>query len=365
MYKYSVIVKTGEAEIRAIENSDKSILNQIFPLVEITRGRKVKNDIDPYPFDKRLAKLKESFAGQTVALDLTSDDALSSPKIEELYNYNNGYQNWIDFLVEIKSKKNKKDENAFKEIVPTILLNRGDENYENNLLLQVQKLKQNFTSILYRNSILDEDCYYDFELLKDEFRDIVLYIMIDCEYTPQASQNNFAEKVIARIGNIKEKILTDIDVKFIVTATSFPNNVTDLGDVESDTFSLAEIQIHDAVCKEIPNVIYGDYASINPKRNDTVTMAHGWIPRIDVALPSSIFYYKKRRPKGISAYASTYTQVAQSVVRDSRFPKDLESNWGIQQINTCARGGAPSSTPRFWISVRMNIHIAQQVKRIY
>jgi hypothetical protein len=358
MCKYFVIIKTGEAEIRAIENSDKSIRNQVFPLIEITRGRKIKNELDPYPFDKRLAKLKEFFAGQTVAFDLTSDDALSSPKIEELYNYANGYNNWIDFLLQIKA------ENTFKEIVPTILLNTEDANFEDNLLLQVQNIKRNFTSILYRNSILDKNCYDDFELLKDELKGINLYIMIDCEYTPQASQNNFAEKAIARINNIKS-ILNYIDVKFIVTATSFPNNVTDLGDVESDTFSLSEIQIHNAVCNKIPNVTYGDYASINPKRNDTITMARGWIPRIDVALENSIFYYKKRRPQGISAYAATYTQVAQSVVKDNRFPNDLGNNWGVQQINTCAKGGAPSSTPRFWIAVRMNIHIAQQVKRLY
>jgi hypothetical protein len=358
MCKYSVIIKTGEAEIRAIENAEKSVLNQIFPLIEITRGRKVKNDIDPYPFDKRLAKLKESFSGQIVAFDLTSDGALSSPKIDELYNYANGYQNWIDFLLQIKA------ENNFKEIVPTVLLNIEDENFNNNLLLQVQNIKKNFSSILYRNSILDENCYADFELLKNELQGTDLYIMIDCEYTPQASQNNFAEKAIARIQNIKS-ILTDIDVKFIIAATSFPNNVTDLGDVGSDTFCLSEIQIHKAVCNKIPNVIYGDYASINPKRNDTVTMARGWIPRIDVAIQDSIYYYKKRRSQGISAYATTYTQVAQSVVKDKRFPTNLGGNWGIQQINTCAKGGAPSSTPRFWIAVRMNIHIAQQVKRLY
>jgi hypothetical protein len=257
-----------------------------------------------------------------------------------------------------------KEENIFKEIVPTILLNTEDANFNDNLLLQVQKLKQNFTSILYRNSILDENCYDDFELLKNELHDTKLYIMIDCEYTPQASHKSFADKSIARINNIKS-ILTDIEVHFIVSSTSFPKNVSDLGDVDSDTFSISEIQIHNSICSQIPNVIYGDYASINPIRNDTVTMARGWIPRIDVALQDSIYYYKKRRPQGISAYASTYTQVAQTVVKDSRFPKDLKTNWGIQQINTCANGGAPSSTPRFWISVRMNIHLEQQVKRLY
>lgn len=93
-------------------------------------------------------------------------------------------------------------------------------------------------------------------------------------------------------------------------------------------------------------------------------MARGWIPRIDVPLPNEIFYYKQRRPKGVSAYASTYIQVAQSVCFDQRFPSDLDI-WGIEQIKTCAAGGTPSASPSFWISVRMNIHIAQQVKRIY
>lgn len=359
MYKYSVIVKTGEAEIRAIENSDKSTLNQIFPLIEITRGRKIsRNDVVSYPFDKRLSKLKETLNGQVVAFDLTSDEALSSKEIDDLYDPTNGYQKWVNFLVQIKN------ESVFKEIVPTILMNADDTNFNDNLLLQVQKLKQNFTSILYRNSILDENCYDDFELLKNEFQGINLYVMVDCGYTPQASHKSFSEKAIARFGYIKS-ILTDIDANYIISATSFPNNVTELGDVEQDTFSISEIQIHNDVCAKISDVIYGDYASINPTRNDTITMARGWIPRIDVALSDSIYYYKKRRPQGISAYASTYTQVAQSVVRDNRFPQSLENNWGIQQINTCARGGAPSSTPRFWISVRMNIHIAQQVKRLY
>ena len=357
MYNYSVIIKTGEAEIRAIENTDKNVLNQVFPLIEVTRGRKVKNDTDSYPFDKRLAILKKSFAGQTVAFDLTSDSALSSAKIEELYDYTGGYQNWIDFLLRIKA------ENIFQEVVPTILLNTEDVNFSANLLLQVQNLKMNFSSILYRNSILDENCYGDFELLRDELQGTKLYIMIDCEYTPQASHSNFAEKAIARINNIKS-ILTNLDARFIVTATSFPNNVTDLGDVESDTFSLSEIQIYNTVRNIMPNVIYGDYASVNPKRNDTIIMARGWIPRIDVALQDCIYYYKKRRPRGISAYAATYTQVAQSAMKDSHFPNDLENNWGIQQIRGCAKGGAPSPTPRFWIAVRMNIHIAQQVKRL-
>ena len=137
-----------------------------------------------------------------------------------------------------------------------------------------------------------------------------------------------------------------------------------MGDLDTDTFSISEISMYNSIQQTHDDVIYSDYASINPIRNDTITMARGWIPRIDVPLSDEIFYYKQRRPKGVSAYASTYIQVAQLVCFDQRFPSNL-GIWGIEQIKACAAGGTPSSSPSFWISVRMNIHIAQQVKRIY
>ena len=65
--KYTVIIKTGEAEIRALENTSSNLLQYILPVIEITRGRKItKNEIETYPFDKRLLKLKKVFQGQTV-----------------------------------------------------------------------------------------------------------------------------------------------------------------------------------------------------------------------------------------------------------------------------------------------------------
>lgn len=356
--KYTVIVKTGEAEIRALENTSRNLLQCILPVIEITRGRKItKNEIETYPFDKRLLKLKKVFQGQTVCLDLTSDDSLSSDEISYLYDPTNGYQNWINFLLQIKS------ENIFKEIIPTLILNLNDDDFEANLLLQVQNIKMYFDSILYRNDISDENCYDDFELIKQELADINFYVLLDCGYTPQASYRNVALKCIARIKNLHS--ILDDRINYIVCSTSFPNNVRDLGDVDSDTFSISEIDIYNLISEQCSNIIYGDYASINPVRNDTITMARGWIPRIDTPLERSIFYYKQRRPKGVSAYASTYIQVAQQTVRDSRFPKAIEDNWGVEQIRSCAKGGAPSSSPSFWISVRMNIYIEQQIKRIY
>ena len=357
--KYWIIVKIGEAEIRALENVSPNILSHTLPLIEITRGRKVtKDNVETYPFDKRLSKIKGIFKGQTVAIDVTSEEALSSYETDCLYSPDNGYENWIDFLLKLK------DENIFKEIIPTVLFNFEDENFEENIERQIQSLQENFESVLYRSDISDDNCYEDIELIHNKVADKTLHIVVDCGYIPQASYKNVAEKCIARINNIKQ-IIGDSSCNYVVASTSFPNNVRDLGDVDTDTFSISEIEIFNTIIKEHNNVVYADYASINPIRNDTVTMARGWIPRIDVPLEKTVYYYKERRPKGVTAYASTYTQVARAVCSDKRFPSELYRNWGIAQIQACAQGASPSASPSFWISVRMNIHIEQQVKRIY
>lgn len=357
--KYWIIVKTGEAEIRALENVSPRILSHTVPLIEITRGRKVtKDSVEAYPFDKRLSKIKGVFKGQTIAIDVTSEEALSSLETDRLYSPENGYRNWIDFLIQLK------DENVFTEIIPTVLFNFEDENFEENIARQIQSLQDNFESILYRSDISDDNCYEDIELIHRKIADKTLHIVIDCGYIPQASYKNVAAKCIARINNVKQ-IIEDSSCNYVVASTSFPNNVRDLGDVNTDTFMISEIEMFNAIIKEHNDVTYADYASINPIRNDTVTMARGWIPRIDVPLDKIVYYYKERRPKGVTAYASTYTQVARSVCLDGRFPYGLSENWGVAQIMSCAQGASPSASPSFWISVRMNIHIEQQVKRIY
>lgn len=357
--KYWLIVRTGEAEIRAVKNSSKDILSKVIPIIEITRGRKITKDkVVSYPFQKRFDKLKNAFAGQTVVIDVTSDDALSSDETDLLYSPEEGYCKWLEFLLKIK------EEQIFSEIIPSILINFNDDKFEENLRKQIDSLQRHFNSVLYRCDITDENCYDDLVILRNVLEGAKLNLLIDCGYTPQASYHNFSDKCIARISNLKS-LLSDICVKYIVAATSFPNNVRDLSDSDSDVFSISEIDIHELVMARHGDVVYADYASINPIRNDTINMSRGWIPRIDVPLHRLIFYYKQRRPKGVTAYAETYTNVAKRVCLDERFPYELKNNWGVSQIISCSKGAAPSSSPSFWISVRMNIHIEQQVRRLY
>ena len=169
--KYCLILKTGEAEIRAIQNSSRKILEQLFPVIEITKGRKRTIDNKScYPFDNRLSKLKECLAGLPVGIDATSSPTLSTTEIDSLYEPIEGYVNWVKFVSDIEA------EACFSEVIPTILVNNDDEDFENNLKLQVKNLKSKFSKLIYRSSIEDDSaCYEDLNMLRDLIR-MCIYI---------------------------------------------------------------------------------------------------------------------------------------------------------------------------------------------
>ena len=357
---YIPIIKLAESELRALENisfEDKKIL----PLIELTRGRKKTTKLDKlhsvvsFPFEKRLDKIKKIFKGLCVAFDLTSDINLLSTEILNLYDPNKGYSNWLSFL------ENMKEENIFSEIIPSIIFNWDDANFENNLRLQIKTLSQYYSKLIYRTPLQTKDYYEELPLiLKFLPSNIELYVLIDGGYLQEAIVDDAITVLKARISTINTLAKKYNDtIHIIISSTSFPNNVTEYGDKGTDNIVLVEKNIYTSIKEEYHNIIYSDYASINPTRNDTVLMARGWVPRIDVPVYNETYYYKVRRPRGTSAYKGAYILAAKSVIKDSRFPKYLDNNWGIQMIKACAFGNVFGSTPSFWISVRMNIHIEQ------
>lgn len=62
-------------------------------------------------------------------------------------------------------------------------------------------------------------------------------------------------------------------------------------------------------------------------------------------------------------YADVYVDVAQKCISDSLFPNDIIC-WGTTTIKSAAQGFKPGATPSFWLSVRMNIFITEQLKRL-
>lgn len=359
--KYCVIAKTAQAELRAMSNLSKDVLDKILPIVELTRGRKVtskdKKTIT-YPYNKRIDQIKEIYRGLDIAFDVTSIESLSSPEIDDLFDYSNGYSNWIQLLDDLRV------DNIFKSIIPSVLLNYDDEDFENNVKIELKELDARFSDIMYRYSIDNEYGIEDLKLISANYsKEKELLVVLDCEYVPVASVSTTQTACNTILPHIK-RVLEDRKYKIVLVSTTYPNNVAETNDEYADNIPLREIELYNGVLKENNDVIYGDYGTVNPKRNDNIVMANGWLPKIDVALPTFIYYIRRRRPSKVTAYSSTYELVARLATSDPRFPMSLIDNWGIRQIVDCSMGAVPSSQPSFWISVRMNTHICQQVIRL-
>lgn len=349
MNKYALLLKTGESELRALENM--IIPDDLLPIVELTRGRRSKND-KIGQISKRLDKIATIFHDKDIILDLTSDPELSNVQIDSFFNATNGYERWISFLEEQDQKR------LFRRIIPSLLVNTEDDELESNLQTQAKALKKIFNSMAYRCDIEDDGCLEDIQAISPYLNDCESYIIIDCGFIMPSDVSRCVPKAAAFIKQIHEMIPNAF---FIMISTSFPDKLP-----EDDEYSihLSELDLYDGVISKLDNIsiVYGDYGSINPIRNDNIYMARGWRPRIDTPLKNEIYYYRRRR--GTLEYSTTYSIIAKLAYEDPRFPLFLKQNWGIRQIVTAAAGSAPGASPSFWISVRMNIHIEQQLRRL-
>lgn len=362
---YIPIIKTGEAEITAMENLTSSMLDRIIPIIELTRGRQKTTKcgdcmVVTHPFDKRLSKMKEVFRGRTVFFDLTADETLLSDEVYDLYDYANGYEKWRHFVEE------NVGENGFGKIIPSVLLNWDDEAFACNFDEQVRGLAKSCGAVMYRSSIQTKDCYDELPLLIQSLpKECDLWIVLDVGYLQISVTELASNRCRKRIQNLKERILKDRKVKFVVASTSYPESVFDYGNESPIVISHSEVELYNKLKEYYPEVEYGDYAGINPIRKDLVVMARGWIPRIDIPLEYTTKVFWKRRPKGTTEYRGTYIRVAEEVVNDSTFPVNYEDSWGISEIISCANGYVPSCAPKFWISVRMFNHIFAQLLRMH
>lgn len=361
---YIPIIKTGEAEIRAMSKLTPTMLKDIMPIIELTRGRQKtrtegEKKIVSHPFENRLSKVKEYLTGQTVFLDLTTDESLLSTEVFQLYSPQDGYANWRHFINSNIGKE------GFASVIPAILFNWDDADFDRNFRMQVELLGNECRKVMYRTSIQTKDCYDELPLiLKYLPQDCDLWIVLDGGYLQDSAVDLAYNRCKKRIQNIRERILRGRNANFVVVATSYPERALDYDEANPIQISNAEVRLHEVLHVDFPDLYYGDYAGTNPIRKDIVKMARGWIPRIEIPLTYKTKVYWRRRPKGITEYKRTYVMVAEDVVKDPEFPIDLRGEWGIDEILRCADGDVPSSAPGFWISVRMYNHMNQQLMRL-
>lgn len=373
--EYFLLFKTAQAETRCWRYFAHPRKNDITPIIELTRGRKkprAGKDIpeDEWPstpgifdYQKNIVVAAKEFAeSNSTILDITREPSLMCAELSDMTVSDDGYSRWKAFCVSMQAE-------GLTNLIPTLLINPSEnetpENYKNNVRVQLNDLMDHFGAVAYRASVLhDTDFFYDIALLALDINEHIsagrrFILVIDHEFIRTGTGIIHALRTSQIIQQIR--LLTP-NVEIVVLATSFPSNVTELGGEENGVFTTEESYLYDEVRRQINNnegIYYGDYGSINPVRNDLVFSRGGWRPRIDYpTIDRRIFYYREKRLG--ATYASHYASVASDVLADKKFD-GLSGSWGVQQIREAAGGRVPSSSPSFWISVRMEIFLHRQI----
>lgn len=380
--KYHLLFKTAQAEFRTWEKISATAKKHVFPIVELTRGRKKpksgkgipedhwRTTPNIYDFTSVIERANTLFAdSEQIILDLTREEQLSCYEIDTLASSSDGYQAWVNFI-SLQTDK-------YRDVIPTLIINpaenEDEDEYKSNLQAQLAELLKLATGAAYRASAaLDPDFLYDLIVLKDSINEHIengkqFWVLLDHEFIRPGTGILHASRTVPLIEKILELIPK---VQIVCIATSFPKSIEDLGEPDHDSFPTEEVYLFEEISTQLGSdtaCLYGDYGSINPIRNDLVGRG-GWRPRID--FPTSTkktFYYREKRSEGrngvMTTYASHYVSVANKVIHDSLYEK-ITGSWGVKQIESAAAGAPPGKAPSFWISVRMEIHILQQLRRM-
>ena len=356
MNRYLPILKTSDAELRALGSLKENTKSSITPILELTRSRSSVK----YPsgiIERRLKKVREVCPRGPFILDLTTDPFLVNDQIRSLQSNLDGYKEWVDFVCDLKS--------SFPDLIPMIQVNdEGIEDiaeYENSILRQVKVLMDNFEKLAFRFRYDYEEYFEDIKLVSRDLEFSRLICIIDAEYIPPEKAEIYYSEILKKIKKIS---ILDPYINIVVSGTSFPLNPTEYGGDLDGESRIEEWLGYKNIINEYESIIYSDYATIHPIRSPQAG-GGGWVPRIDLVEEARIIYERSRKTSTETSYATAYTRVANKIIKRKEFSlvkKMIGNAWGIEQIELAACGNPPGLSPSFWISVRMNIHMEVRVK---
>lgn len=368
MTKYIPILKTGDAELRGLEQLQNEIKDEIVPLIELTKYRSISKQIAgsekkqkiELPISKRIDKIEQALGNKRVfILDLTSDNSLTNEQIRRLRSSEKGFESWCAFLLSQKQR--------FPSLIPVIQLSEeGSTNwaeFEENRSKQLLFLKKHFGTYVYRFPAADSNYAEDLEAIVKILDCNQIMCCIDLSFIPQGKGKLFLNDIILLIQTIHKSFGIS---NFLVSGTSFPASLSEFTTAEYGKFTLEEVELFSALKKNMEKLsiqfCYSDYGCINPNR--VSIMARGWIPKIDCPTDTEMFFYRKR--KGKSNYADVYCEVAQQLIIDPMYVRTKElvtkNCWAIKMIEDTAKGNPPNLSPSFWISVRFNLAVTVRAK---
>lgn len=336
--EYIPIIKTTDAELRGYENLSEKVKQRVLPVFELTRSRRSKKS--PHGnIHKRMERIADIVSNNPFILDLTAHDDLTNPQIEDLLDERGGFLNWIEFL----------HEHSELEIIPAIHL--YEDTPKNIIEKEVELLLSNHKKVALRIDADDTNSIQYVNNIRDALQDDGnLSLIIDGGFIDRITLPITQQLVSTRYHE-----LTNNFSPWSVAActSSFPQSVLQVPGCEDSVgeIPLLEKDLYNFLRAINVDICYGDFASIHPVRYST--RGGAWVPRIDAPLDNSIIYKRHRRSSG------GYIECARKMISDSNYSSI--GCWGNTEIENAAAGNPSGLSPSFWIAVRLNIHISNQM----
>jgi hypothetical protein len=346
---YFPVLKTKDAELRAIAAVDETYRRKMLPVYEITKSRITKKD-SLGDIVKRLDQIKNIQGQLPYILDVTTDAKQKNTQIEGILSPVNGYECWKDWL----------DLNCGTHIVPMIHINFELDEDLTEAKAFVSSVTDKYSKMALRlPADLEEEEYQDIiSAIASKLNNTRLYILLD----EGCIRDKVKASGLAAIIDIFQRAFSSVSTlpnsevwleRIVCISGSFPYLVSaeGKGDAKGE-FEILEHSLFLSLRHNRPKLQFGDYASINVKQ---IEMRGGtFVPRIDFCTDLKFYYYRKRRDVG------SYVWCAQQVVIDPMY--STNSSWGDDEITSASLGTPSGISPSFWISVRACNYMIRRVK---
>src|SRR5690348_4605300 len=221
--KYCPVISTRDAEARGFSELNKSTLDSLLPVMEITRSRRSRTNPDG-DIHRSKDRLLSTLAGRPFVIDVSSLGSQSNTQTSELLDPANAFGNWTSFV----------GNHLPDEAVPVIHLE--DPFNTVGFLAQIGNIPVRFGVVALR---LPLDYGYIPEVVRafnSVRRDCVVFI--DAAYISESSRNAVVNQMtflLPLLAQLRPKI-------FAPLSSSFPSSVLDPGYGQDDSgcFPLSE-----------------------------------------------------------------------------------------------------------------------------
>lgn len=342
-YLYYPALRTREAEMKGFKQLSEEEKSKIIPLFTL----------HPWPradFLMSINVVKDSVGDNLCFLDLPEFDEVKkkcneNPSLLAQYGHltspDNNFKNWVEILT------------PYKNIIPIIQTKNSTINQTSKQVKEFLKHKQRIGFRIKEDQDIVK-VIAALSQLDDDISNIIVFI--DEGFISRAT---LANKITHSVKVIEELTSEFKELTMCLLSTSFPiSPSTEIQNKDSGEIEILEFELFSQVGFHHSNILYGDYASIHAQIYDEQRFSGIAAPRIDYPL---IYSWDVRRQKPIDGdRASAYQSIAKLLLSD--YPSMTNSNcWGEKKIIDAANGSVFGKSPAQWISVRVNIHLRNQI----